>query len=75
MCWYWCVGCFGTLGWGDWSSAYAQVLARVRKVGSGMETADARIAAVAMANGFSIAARDTSPLVAAGLNVIDPWAA
>jgi hypothetical protein len=38
-----------------------------------IETADAFIAAVALANGFIVATRDTSPFEAAGLTVINPW--
>ncbi|MGQ0708761.1 MAG: type II toxin-antitoxin system VapC family toxin [Rhodoferax sp.] len=57
------------------TNAYAELLARVRKAGSGIETADACIAAVAHANGFAVATRDTSPFQAAGLTVINPWGA
>ena len=53
--------------------AYAELLARVCKAGGGIERADACIAAVAFANGFAIATRDTSPFQAAGLSVINPW--
>lgn len=55
------------------TNAYAELMARVRKAGSGIETADACIAAVALANGFAVATRDTSPFRAAGLDVINPW--
>lgn len=55
------------------TEAYAKVLATARKAGSGIETADACIAAVALANGFIVATRDTSPFEAAGLRVINPW--
>lgn len=55
------------------TSAYAELLATVRKSGSGIETADACIAAIAVANGFTVATRDTSPFQAAGLTVINPW--
>ncbi|SFL97313.1 type II toxin-antitoxin system VapC family toxin [Methylobacterium pseudosasicola] len=55
------------------TTAYAELLARVRKAGSGIETADACIAAVALANGLTVATRDTAPFAAAGLTVIDPW--
>jgi len=55
------------------TSAYAALLAKVRKAGGGIETADACIAAVAFANGFTVATRDTSPFQAAGLAVINPW--
>lgn len=57
------------------TKAYAELLARVRKAGSGIETADACIAAIAHANGFAVATRDTSPFEAAGLTVINPWQA
>lgn len=55
------------------TNAYAKLLAKVHKAGSGIETADVCIAAVAIANGFTVATRDTSPFQAAGLGVIDPW--
>ena len=35
--------------------------------------ADAFIAAIAFVNGFAVAARDTGPLEAAGVTVINPW--
>jgi len=57
------------------TNAYAELLAKARKAGSGIETVDACIAAVAIANGFAVATRDTSPFQAAGLTVIDPWEA
>lgn len=57
------------------TNAYAELLAKVRKAGSGIDTADACIAAIAVANGFTVATRDTSPFQAAGLTVIDPWEA
>lgn len=55
------------------TNAYAELMVRVRKAHSGIETADACIAAVALANGFTVATRDTSPFQAAGLDVINPW--
>ncbi|SHI29891.1 type II toxin-antitoxin system VapC family toxin [Pollutimonas bauzanensis] len=55
------------------TNAYAEVLAKARKAGSGIQTADALIAAVAHANGFTVATRDESPFQAAGLDVINPW--
>jgi predicted nucleic acid-binding protein len=56
------------------ANAYAELMARVRKAGNGIETAEACIAALALANGFIVATRDTSPFQAAGLDVINPWA-
>jgi toxin FitB len=51
------------------TKAYAELLAKSRAAGLAVETADAFIAAVALASGFSVATRDTSPFEAAGLNV------
>lgn len=55
------------------TKTYAELLARSRVVGLAIETADAFIAAVALANGFTVATRDTRPFEAAGLTVINPW--
>lgn len=57
------------------TTAYAELLAKSRSVGLALETADAFIAAVARAHGFTVATRDISPFKAAGLNVINPWLA
>lgn len=57
------------------TNAYAGLLARVRQTGYSIETADACIAAVAIANSFTVATRDTSPFEAAGVTVINPWKA
>jgi len=51
------------------------LLAKSRAAGLAVETADAFIAAIALANGFTVATRDTSPFEAAGLSVINPWEA
>ena len=51
----------------------AELLATVRKSGSGIAMADACIAATAFAHGLTVATRDTSPYLAAGLRVINPW--
>ena len=53
--------------------AYAVVLATAKKAGSGIEAADAVIAATALDGGFIVATRDKSPFEAAGLKVINPW--
>ena len=57
------------------SKAYAELLAKARAAGLAVNSADAFIAAVALANGFTVATRDTGPFEAAGLNVINPWEA
>ena len=55
--------------------AYAVLLARARTAGLAIATADGYIAAIAAANGFTVATRDTGPFEAAGVAVIDPWLA
>ena len=57
------------------TKAYAELLAKCRAAGLAVETANAFIAAVALANGFAVATRDTRPFEAAGVNVINPWQA
>nr|WP_264317497.1 PIN domain-containing protein [Acidithiobacillus concretivorus] len=57
------------------TKAYAELLAKSRAASLAIETADAFIAAVALANSFAVATRDTTPFEAAGLNVINPWEA
>ena len=53
--------------------AYAELMATARTSGSGIETVDACIAAVALSNAFTVATRDIRPFQAAGLTVINPW--
>lgn len=55
------------------TSAYAELLAKARASGVAVETADACIAAVALANAFIVATRDTGPFEAAGIKIINPW--
>ncbi|GAA5236260.1 type II toxin-antitoxin system VapC family toxin [Verticiella sediminum] len=55
------------------SHAYAELLPKARAAGQAVETADAFIAAVAIANGFTVATRDTRPFRAAGVTVVNPW--
>ncbi|GGA81205.1 plasmid stability protein StbB [Nitratireductor aestuarii] len=57
------------------ASAYADILSTARRGGKAIATADAIIAATARANGLVVATRDVSPFAAAGLKVINPWAA
>lgn len=52
---------------------YAGLAVRARAAGKGFPTPDGYIAAIAAAHGFAVASRDTSPFMAAGLTVIDPW--
>ena len=57
------------------TTAYAGLLAKSRAAGLTVETADAFIAAIALANGFAVATRDTRPFETSGVSVINPWEA
>lgn len=57
------------------TQAYAALIAKARSAGLAIATADAYIAAIAAANGFTVATRDTRPFEAAGVAVINPWVA
>ncbi len=52
---------------------YAELAVTARNSGRGFPTPDGYIAAIAAANGFIVASRDTSPFKAARLKVINPW--
>lgn len=52
---------------------YASLALAARAAGKDFPTPDGYIAAIAAANGFLVASRDTSAFNAAGLTVIDPW--
>lgn len=55
--------------------AYAGLMAKARTAGMAIATADGYIAAIAAANGFAVATRDTVPFETAGVAVINPWLA
>jgi toxin FitB len=55
------------------SETYAAIRARARAQGQAIAPADGYIAAIAICHGLIVATRDTSPFVAAGLTVINPW--
>ena|SRR6185312_16028889 len=57
----------------DAARCYAQLATKARAAGKGFPTPDGYIAAIASANGFSVATRDTGPFDAAGVAVINPW--
>ncbi|OVZ63386.1 plasmid stability protein StbB [Pigmentiphaga sp. NML030171] len=57
----------------DASRAYSDLMTGARKAGKAIGKADGYIAASALARGFAVTTRDTSPLEAAGLTVINPW--
>ena len=54
------------------TKACAELLAKCRAAGFAVDAADAFIAAVALANGFTVATRDPGPFEAAGLDVFNP---
>lgn len=57
------------------SKSYGTLMARARAAGKPIGHADGYIAAIANAHGFMVATRDVVPFEAAGLAVINPWAA
>jgi predicted nucleic acid-binding protein len=57
------------------TQSYADALAKARQSGMSIGLADGYIAAIALANGLTVATRDTRPFEAAGVAVIDPWCA
>lgn len=57
------------------ASHYADLAVAARKAGKGFPMPDGYIAAIATAHSFAVATRDASAFEAAGVPVIDPWAA
>ncbi len=57
----------------DAARCFAPLATKARAVGKGFPTPDGYIAAIAVANGFTVATRDTGPFEAAGVTAIDPW--
>jgi len=55
------------------TQTYAKLMAKARTAGVAIATADGYIAAIAAANGFTVATRDTRPFEASGVDVINPW--
>jgi toxin FitB len=55
------------------TQAYARLTARARASGLAISSADGYIAAIALANGLTVATRDTGPFEAADAAVINPW--
>jgi predicted nucleic acid-binding protein len=54
---------------------YGEMAVRARAKGRGFPTPDGYIAAIAAAQGFTVATRDGSAFAASGVAVIDPWTA
>jgi predicted nucleic acid-binding protein len=59
----------------DASRAYAALMCKAKVVGQAINMADGYIAAIAASRGLSVASRDAAPFRAAGVPIINPWAA
>jgi len=59
----------------DASRAYAELMSKAKRAGQAINMADGYIAAIAAARGLSVASRDVAPFLAAGVPIINPWAA
>ena len=57
------------------SGAYAELMSKAKIAGQAINMADGYIAAIAAARGLSVASRDVAPFQAAGVTIINPWAA
>ena len=55
--------------------AYGALVAVARAAGRAVSVADGQIGAIASVHRFTVATRDTSPFIALGLPVINPWSA
>jgi len=53
--------------------ANALLVGKARTAGKAVSIQDGQIAAIAHVHGFSVATRDTSPFMALGVSVINPW--
>ncbi|AEU38693.1 type II toxin-antitoxin system VapC family toxin [Granulicella mallensis] len=52
---------------------YASLIGQARIGGHHLSVADGQIAAIAKVHGFIVATRDTTPFVAAGISILNPW--
>lgn len=52
---------------------YADLAVSARAAGRGFPVSDGYIAAIAVAQGFSVASRDTARFAAAQVPVVNPW--
>ena len=51
----------------------AKIAAETRARGMNIKTADLQIAGISIANGFTVASRDTLPFIETGAALINPW--
>lgn len=57
----------------DAARHYAELANTARSAGRGFPTPDGYIAAIAASRKFIVASRDTTPYMAAGVSVFNPW--
>ena len=57
------------------AQAYAEIMSKARRAGRAIGVADGQIAAIAAAHRLTVATRDEAPFEAAGIPVVNPWAA
>jgi len=55
------------------AGAYAVLLSQAIAAGASISVADGQIAAIAAVHGFTVATRYTTPFVACGIAVTNPW--
>jgi toxin FitB len=55
------------------AQAFATLSAKLQAIGSTMSFADCAIAAIATANGFALATRNTRDFKNTGIELLDPW--
>jgi predicted nucleic acid-binding protein len=55
------------------AQAYADIVALRREAGRPISAFDAQIAAIAFANGFSVATRNIRDFEGSGVNILNPW--
>jgi predicted nucleic acid-binding protein len=55
------------------TQAYAELMAKAQATGFTIGMADGLIAAIALTHRMTVATRDATPFVAAGVTVINPW--
>ncbi len=53
--------------------AYAALVSRARAAGRAVGVTDGLIAGIAFAHSLTVATRDVTPFIAAGVSVINPW--
>lgn len=53
--------------------AFGALVGAARKAGQTVSLSDGQIGAIASVHGFAVATRDTTPFIALGIPVVNPW--